>query len=416
MKKILLFFVLVIAIVAGVYVYRAHIATMLQQPATQTATSTFATTTALQLHPANVTLKNGKSISLNIPTGYSITDAADGFKSVRFMAWSPDHRLFVGEMTNASDTSTGRVLVFNGFNPATGTFADAHVYLDNLRNPNSVAFYQDPSGQEWIYVALTDKLVRYPYTPGENVPAAAPQTLATFPDFGPTAAEGGWHLTRTLAFNGNTLYVSVGSGCNSCEEPGIVRGDILEMNPDGSDNHVIAAGLRNAVGLAIVNGTLYATANEADHLGNDKPNDLVYNITDGANYGWPYCYEYDGAIYADNTQQWQTPYDCAHVPLAYTELEPHSAPLGLAYFNDTFADPTLRNAFLVAEHGSGKPSIGTGYMVSLVRQGSWQPFITGFLLNGTRQARPVDILENDDQSFFLTDDLNGAIYYLRYND
>jgi glucose/arabinose dehydrogenase len=377
------------------------------------STSTIPALAALQ--PTTIQLASGKTITLNIPSDYSITVAAQGFKSVRFMAWSPDHRLFVGELTNASDTHTGRVLVLDGFNPQTGTFVSTHTYLDNLRNPNSVAFYRDAQGQEWLYIALTDKLIRYPYATGDDAPAVAPQILATFPDFGPTAAQGGWHLTRTLAFQNDLLFVSVGSGCNSCEEPGIIRGDILEMDPDGTNSHVYASGLRNAVGIISVDNTLYATANEADHLGNDRPNDLVYKISDGANYGWPYCYEFEGTIYADTTQTWHTPYDCTKVPLAYAELEPHSAPLGLEYFDDTFADPALRDSFLVAEHGSGKPGIGTGYMISLVRSGSVTPFINGFLESGVRQGRPVDILQDTADSFFVTDDFNGAIYYLRYN-
>jgi glucose/arabinose dehydrogenase len=376
------------------------------------------TTTPLipQLRTAEVMLSSGKTISLNVPMDYSINVAADGFAHVRFMAWSPDHRLFVGEMTNASDTHTGRVLILDGFDPQTRTFAGTHVYLDSLRNPNSVAFYRDPEGKEWIYVAITDKLIRYLYADGDNVPSAAPQVLATFPDFGPTAAEGGWHLTRTLAFHGDMLYVSVGSGCNSCEEPGVTRGDILEMNPDGSNSHSIANGLRNAVGIIYAAGVLYATANEVDHLGNDKPNDLVYKISEGANYGWPYCYQYNGAIYDDTTKQWQNPYDCSKVPMAFAELEPHSAPLGLEYFDGTFADSALHNSFLVAEHGSGKPSIGTGYVVSLVRNGTSTPFVSGFLSNDVRQGRPVDILRNDDHSFFVTDDFNGAVYYMQYNN
>jgi glucose/arabinose dehydrogenase len=384
-------------------------------PQSTIATSTASTSALqpLQLKPATITTA-GKTITLNIPSDYSINVAADGFKRVRFMAWSPDHRLFVGEMTSASDTNTGRVLILDGFNSGNHTFAASHVYLDNLRNPNSVAFYRDRNGEEWLYVALTDKLLRYRYTVGDNVPTAAPEQIATFPSGGREVMAGGWHLTRTLAFAGDALFVSIGSSCNSCEETEAMRAAIIKMNPDGSDSHVIASGLRNAVGITFAAGSLYATANESDHLGNDRPNDLVYKIQEGTNYAWPYCYQYNGAIYADTTQHWQTPYDCSKVPLAYAQLEPHSAPLGLEYFDNTFADPALRNSFLVAEHGSGKPSIGTGYMVSIVREGTWTPFINGFLLNGERQARPVDILRNDDHSFFITDDLNGALYYVAY--
>jgi len=381
-----------------------------------TATTTASVSATLQpLRPITLILANGKEETLQLSQNYDATIAAQGLQHARFMAWSPDHRLFLGEMTSASDANTGRVLVFDGFDAQSGTFTTMHTYLANLRNPNSVAFYTDHTGQQWIYIALTDKLVRYRYTNGDNAPSSEAQTIATFPDFGPPASEGGWHLTRTIVFNGDTLFVSVGSGCNSCEED-VVRGNILVMNSDGENSRVYASGLRNAVGLAYAQGALFATANEADHLGNDRPNDLLYKIAEGANYGWTYCYQFGSAIYADTSQAWQHPYDCSQVPLAWAVLPPHSAPLGLAYIDRSFADPALRNAFLVALHGSGKPSIATGYQIALVREGQApQPLIDGFLKDGARQGRPVDILLNDNRSFFVTDDLNGAIYVVRYN-
>ncbi len=42
------------------------------------------------------------------------------------------------------------------------------------------------------------------------------------------------------------------------------------------------------------------------------------------------------------------------------------------------------------------------------------PLIDGFLQGGMRTRRPVAILVNDATSFFVSDDRNGAIYYLRY--
>ena len=366
-----------------------------------------------QLRPVRLTLSGERTISLRVPTNYSITVAADGFKRLRFMAWSPDHRLFVGEMTSASDTNTGRVVVFDDFDEAAGSFQASHIYLSGLRNPNSVAFYTDPGGREWLYVALTDTLLRYPYRHGSIAPDTEPQILATFPGSGRELMAGGWHLTRTLAFNRDELFVSIGSSCNSCEEKETDRAVIIKMNADGSNKRVYASGLRNAVGITFAKGALYATANESDQLGSDKPNDVVYRVEDGVNYGWPYCYQYKGTVYKDETTAWQTSYDCSKVPLAFAELEPHSAPLGLEYFDNTFTDPALHDSLLVAEHGSGKLSIGTGNRVSLVRRGTSTPFLDGFLQNGVRQGRAVHILRNDNSSFFVTDDLNGIIYYLK---
>lgn len=430
MKYRLLVLLVLIAVLAGAYSLIKRNAPQTSQPAVHSDNTSASNTSvstgkpaenlnppAPVLTPKTLEFASGKKITLNVAANYAISVAAQGFKHVRFMAWSPDQRLFIGEMTDAGDTSTGRVLVLDNFNQASG-FGSAHVYLDHLRNPNSVAFYTDKNGAEWIYIALTDKLIRYKYTPGDNAPASQPQLIAAFPASGQSAAKGGWHLTRTIAIDraADIFYVSVGSSCNSCEETETDRGVILQMNPDGSNNHVFAAGLRNAVGIIFAGGNLYATANEADHLGPDRPNDLVYKIASGANYGWPYCYQYNSQILADTTTKWQHPLDCAKAPLAWAVLPPHSAPLGLEYFDNNFADPAVRDSLLVAMHGSGKPGIGTGYAVSIVREGSAPAtLISGFLQNGNRVGRPVDIIAAGPSSFFVTDDLNGAVYYLRYH-
>jgi glucose/arabinose dehydrogenase len=199
------------------------------------------------LSPQTVTLKNGTKFSLNLPAGYSITPAAEGFRNLRFMAWSPDDRLFVAEMYNRDDTSKGRLLIFENFNEQTKKFEKVTPHLDNLRNPNSVAFYTDASGKSWLYLALTDKLVRYTYTAGETKSTSKPEILATFPDYGLSYKYGGWHLTRTVKIIDDKVYVSVGSSCNSCEEKEAVRASIIVMNPDGSNQETVASGLRNAV-------------------------------------------------------------------------------------------------------------------------------------------------------------------------
>ena len=75
----------------------------------------------------------------------------------------------------------------------------------------------------------TGKLTRYPYQAGDDSPKEKGQVIATFPDYGLSYKYGGWHLTRSLAFNKGKLYVSVGNGCNACVEKEEVRATVLEM-------------------------------------------------------------------------------------------------------------------------------------------------------------------------------------------
>lgn len=370
----------------------------------------------LKLKPHVIVLSGGKRFTLNLPEGYDITVAIDGLKRLRFMAKAPDGRYFVTDMYDRTDNTKGTVYILDGFNPEHGRFSRALPYLTRLRNPNSIAFHTDSAGAHWLYLALTDCLLRYRFSPGETVPGAAPDTLARFPAYGLSYKYGGWHLTRTVAIGGDgKLYVAVGSSCNACEEKEEVRASMLRMDLDGRNQEIIARGLRNAVGVRWVSGALWATNMGADHLGDDRPDDAMYAITPGVNYGWPSCYIYRGAAYADTLfRALPSRVDPRTVPVPYASFRAHSAPLGLEYFGG-FPDPALDNFFLVALHGSGNVPLKRGYTVARVKHGAAvRDFITGFLRNGKINGRPCDILRVDANSFFVTDDHSGAVYYVRY--
>jgi len=366
------------------------------------------TAAAPKLTPHHITLANGKSFDLNLPDGFEIAVAAQGLKRVRFMARSPDNRIFVTDMYNRTDNSRGVVYILDEFDPATRRFKKVTKYLSGLRNPNSIAFYTDRSGTNWFYLALTDRLVRYRYEPGKDAPSGEPQVLATFPDYGLGYKYGGWHLTRTVLIGGNgKLYVSVGSSCNACEEKEEVRASIVEMDPDGKNQRHFARGLRNAVGLRWVNDRLYATNMGADHLGPNRPADTFYAMRAPANYGWPYCFQAGPKVYADpKFNPGGAKFDCGKVPQALVPFPAHSSPLGLEQFE---------NSFLVALHGSTTKRLGRGYRVvriSEAKPGVAEDFITGFLESPVKiNGRPADVF-NFERGFLLTDDYSGVIYYV----
>jgi glucose/arabinose dehydrogenase len=364
---------------------------------------TFAgTLTAQPLKPHRIMLTNGKSYTLNLPAGYDITVAAQGMSRVRFLAKSPDDRVFVTDLYNRADNNRGAIYILEGFDGK--QFQRPKVWLNKLRNPNSIAFHTDRDGTHWLYIALTDKLVRHRYTLKEDKPTSAPETLAKFPDYGLNYKYGGWHLTRTIAIASNKLYVSVGSSCNACEETEEMRAAILEMDLDGKNSRVFASGLRNAVGLRWIAGKLLTTNMGPDHLGDDKPSDTMYEVKDGTNYGWPYCYQLGKRNVADpQFTSSKKRVSCDTLPAPFASFIAHSSPLGFESFGDYY---------LVALHGSGFIRIGHGYGVAMVRPGQPpQDFITGFLLNRKINGRPVDILKFG-KGFLLTDDYAGVVYYI----
>src|SRR5215510_6786734 len=75
-----------------------------------------------RLIPHHITLANGKSFDLNLPDGFEIAVAAQGLKRVRFMARSPDNRIFVTDMYNLTDNSRGVVYILDQFDPSTRQF------------------------------------------------------------------------------------------------------------------------------------------------------------------------------------------------------------------------------------------------------------------------------------------------------
>ena len=422
----------------------------------------------------------GKSITLTLPQGFAVEVAASGLRRVRFFAVSPDGRIFATGMHDLSDNDLGSVFILQGWDAQTHRFTRITHYLDHLRNPNNLAFWTDPgSHQTWLYLPLTDKLVRYRYNAGDDAPTGAPETLMRFPGYGLSYKYGGWHLTRTVAMvpvGGKTrLFVSMGSSCNYCQEREVLRAAVVRMDPDGRNPVLIAQGLRNAVDLHFVPalGGLFASNMGDDHLGDQLPEDTFFRIAaDPAapvDYGWPACYfaggkpVHDGtplpsldnpaavapvpasskdsvygrqtgvaaagtnltaggghAVTSDpNAALGRAPVplgSCEQVPAAYTTFLPHSSPLGFAYFDGT--NRMLSGTFLVALHGASHPHIGTGYRVVRFTPEDRRPrnFITGFLTQERGRSvvhgRPCGILRIGADSFLLSDDYLGLVYYV----
>lgn len=369
----------------------------------------------LKLTAENIVLKNNLRFTLQVPSGYHITVAAEGLNRPRFFTKSPDGRLFITDMYDRTDNKKGKVLILDGWNSNTRKFETITTYLDNQHNPNQVAFYS-VKGQQYIYVAETGKLSYYKYQAGDNKPASSPTVIASFPDYGLSYKYGGWHLTRSLAFHNNKLYVSVGSSCDACIEKEEIRATIVEMDPDGRNLKYYARGLRNAVGIKWIGNELWATNMGRDNRGPDKPEEQLMKIIPGAFYGWPYYFQYKKQIIADaDFKDSVHPAWVKRPPISQWGIKAHSAPLGFAYFT-RFKDSLLNNSFITALHGSTSVWRQRGNaVVQMLPKGAYREIVTGFLQGTTedkRYGRPCDVLQWDDHSFFISDDKNGVIYYV----
>jgi glucose/arabinose dehydrogenase len=365
-----------------------------------------------------VLLKKGIVLNLKIPKGYHISVAADGMRRLRFLAKSPDGRLFGTDMHSLADNKRGKIYVFEEWDDTAKQFKKITAFAEKLHNPNQVMFYAD-KGINYIYIAETGKLSRYEYNAGDNKLTGNQQVIAQFPEQGLDYKYGGWHLTRSLAQHNSKIYVSVGSSCNACVEKEAIRASIIEMNPDGSGQKTYATGVRNSVAIKWIGNKLWGTFMSRDLMKPDNPEDLFGTIEQGKHYGWPWYAQYKQQIYPDRQmmdsakiQNIKLP---AKPPLAYCGFKAHSAPLGFDYFGN-FSDPQLAGNFLVALHGSTSTWRQRGNAVVMITgKDKYVDIVSNFQIGkkkNDRLGRPCDVMMNDAKSFFVTDDKNGALYYV----
>ena len=297
-----------------------------------------------------------------------------------------------------------------------GQVDSAHVLLEGLNQPFGMELVGD-----WLYIANTDGLMRYPFKLGQTRIEDEGQLILGLPAQRPNNH---WTRTVVLSPDGHKLYVSVGSGTNVDEEKvdqrDPRRATILEVNPDGTGLRVYASGLRNAVGLAFHPSTqvLFATVNERDQLGDDLVPDYFTSIRREAFYGWPYAYFGQNE---DPRKAGERPDLVAKAVVPDVALGGHVAALGLAFYDaDLFPDDYQGGAF-IAQHGSANRASFSGYNVLYVpftdgRPGAPKEFLTGFIADGEASevyGRPAGVAVHVDGSLLIADDGGKTIWRVR---
>ena len=369
-----------------------------------------------------------------VPKGFKIEVVADRFYVPRRIAFAPGATAKKYDILIA-ESKANRVSLVRIEN---GKTTKRTKFIEGLNQPYGLAFLNNS-----LYIGNTDAIVKVPYKAGETQTNAQPQRVAAL-------TQGGYnqHWTRNLLANRDKtkLFVTVGSSCNTCEEPDPQRAAISMMNPDGSGKRVYASGLRNPVGLALRPGSdeLWTVVNERDNLGDDVPPDYLTRVKDGGFYGWPYAYtDIAGKIHPDPTFGDKNPAKVAQTTAPSFPVQAHSAALGLAFYdipgvihggkktdimiNDTshvkgaryFPSEYIGDAF-VAFHGSWNRSQKTGYKIVRVHFENGKPtkisdFVTGLDDNGKEVGRPVDVQIAPDGSLLFTDDGMGRLWRVSRN-
>jgi glucose/arabinose dehydrogenase len=360
----------------------------------------------------------------HVPPGFAAALFVTGLDQPRTMRTAPNGDIFVAE------SGAGQIRVLHTAD-GLGKPVSATVFASGLEMPFGIAFWPPGPSPRFVYVAETNRVVRYPYQPGDLRAAGPAQVVVR------SLPEGG-HWTRDIVFSsdGVRMFVSVGSASNldrgltgpppaglplgAAWGDNLNRADVLEFSPEGGPSRVFATGLRNCSAEAIQPATaaLWCVVNERDGLGDNLPPDYATRVEPGAFYGWPWFYIGGhpeprlGGARIDLA---------ARVTVPDVLIQPHSAPLGIAFYDGAQFPAAYRGDAFVALHGSWNRAQRTGYKVVRLRfqdghpTGVYEDFMTGFVASDQAVwARPVGVTVMHDGSLLVSEDGNGTIWRVTY--
>ena len=297
-----------------------------------------------------------------------------------------------------------------------------------------------------LYLALTDRIVRWRLTPGKLEPEGREETIVS------DLPHEGNHQAKSVVFGGgDTMFVSIGSATNSCQRsdrtgrsPGIDPCPELERHAGiwqfsatragqtfGAGRRY-ATGMRNPLATAIQpgGGALYAAIHGRDLLGDnwgfsaernaENPAEELVVVGQGDDVGWPYCYysvenqakvlapEYGGDGRAVGR--------CSGAKDPVIAFPAHWAPLALAFYPGDGFGETFKNGLFVAFHGSWNraPLPQAGYRVVFApfangkATGRYETFATG--ARGPTDLHASGLAVGTDGSLYISADKNGKIW------
>ena len=284
------------------------------------------------------------------------------------------------------------------------------VFIENLNSPFGMTLVGND-----LYVADTDKLLRFPYQPGEDRISAQPVKVADLPG-GPLNHH--WTKNVIASPDGKKLYVTVGSNSNVGEngmdqEQG--RAAIWEVDPATGSQRIFASGLRNPNGMAWepVTGKLWTAVNERDEIGSDLVPDYITSVQDGGFYGWPYSYY---GQHVDARVNPQNPELVAKAIAPDYAVGPHTASLGLSFAEGSRL-PGFTEGVFIGQHGSWNRKPHSGYKVIFVPFAQGKPtgmpidVLSGFLNKDEKaMGRPVGVVIDKQGDLLVADDVGNKVW------
>ncbi|NMX69469.1 sorbosone dehydrogenase family protein [Pseudomonas sp. WS 5059] len=285
------------------------------------------------------------------------------------------------------------------------------VFLENLNSPFGMTLVGND-----LYVADSDKLLRFPYQPGETAIKAQGTKVIDLPG-GPLNHH--WTKNVVASKDGSKLYVSVGSNSNVGEnglEAEQGRAAIWEVDRASAKQRIFASGLRNPNGMAWEpqSGKLWTAVNERDEIGSDLVPDYITSVQDGGFYGWPFSY------YGQHVDVRVTPQDPDLVAKAIAPdyaVGPHTASLGLTFAEGNTLPAQFAHGAFIGQHGSWNRKPHSGYKVIFVPFAGGKPngapvdVLTGFLNSDEKaMGRPVGVVIDQQGGLLVADDVGNKVW------
>ena len=338
--------------------------------------------------------------NLLAPPGFTVEEYATGFQKPRGILQLPGGQVIITE----SLAKGGVYLVENG--------KRGKALVEGLDRPFGMALHKD-----YLYVSEAEAIERYKLD-AKALTLGPAEMIVPLKGYG----KPGGHWTRSLAFQGDKLYVSVGSGSNVDLGDPPDRAAIHVYNPDGRGREILATGLRNPVCIRFQpeSKKLWAAVQERDGLGDEVALDFFTSITKGAFYGWPWAYNGPN----------EEPRHAGKNPEAVKKtVEPdmllgaHVSAMDFVFYTGKQFPAKYRNGAFLAYRGSSGRSKRVGYSIMFVPfkagkpTGQPEPFVTGWMLGEDVKevwGRPVGVAQLADGSLLLTEDGNNKMFKVTY--
>ena len=348
-------------------------------------------TPKIDLHLEPTPVEGLPDRALNLPPGFKVKLFSDQVDKARFMAWD-DHGVL--HVTNMKPQHTwapvpGRQSTVLALPDKDGDGRADTVYkaVDDLNWPHGIAFYKGA-----LFVADDDAIYRLEDRDADGFYEER-TVFAEVPGFMGRPVE---HVTHTLVFDesNDKLYFHIGSGCDVCREDDPERSTVMQINTDGTGRRIFAAGLRNAIGLALhpTTGELWAANTGHDREGPDRPPEWITPLRDGGFYGWPLAY--GDKVWTDFSS-----YGRSILPLTAADsllvanmdtpavlIPAHLAPMALHFYTHDQFPPQYKHAAFVACR-AGALGNDPGYKVMVLfaepdgSNARVADFLTGFRLD-----------------------------------